>query len=103
MGIQPLFTATATATGGRNGHSRAEDGGSVSVDFSLPKSMGGPGRPNATNPEAPVCGWVCGMFRGALDYLAAQQKQNARSAVVTCSVTIGPRGQRHLQHTITET
>jgi len=51
MGIQPLFTATATATGGRNGHSRAEDGGSVSVDFSLPKSMGGPGRPNATDPE----------------------------------------------------
>jgi organic hydroperoxide reductase OsmC/OhrA len=41
MEIKPLFTATATATGGRNGHTAADDG-SVSVDLSVPKAMGGP-------------------------------------------------------------
>jgi hypothetical protein len=40
--IKPLFTATATATGGRNGHTQASDG-SVSADLSVPKAMGGPG------------------------------------------------------------
>ena len=39
MEIKPLFTATATATGGRNGQTRAEDG-SVSVNLSVPKAMG---------------------------------------------------------------
>jgi len=70
MGIQPLFTATATATGGRNGHSRAEDG-CVSVDLSVPKSMGGPGRPNATNPEHPFAAGYAVCFGGALDHVAA--------------------------------
>jgi organic hydroperoxide reductase OsmC/OhrA len=35
--IKPLFTATATATGGRNGHTQASDG-SVSADLSVPKA-----------------------------------------------------------------
>jgi hypothetical protein len=34
--IKPLFTATATATGGRNGHTEAADG-SVRADLSVPK------------------------------------------------------------------
>ena len=50
--IKPLFTATATATGGRNGHTEASDG-SVKADLSVPKAMGGPGKPNtATSPTA---------------------------------------------------
>jgi osmotically inducible protein OsmC len=48
--IKPLFTATATATGGRNGHTEASDG-SVSADLSVPKEMGGPGKPHTTTPE----------------------------------------------------
>jgi len=48
--IKPLFTATASVTGGRNGHAAASDG-SVSVDLSVPKAMGGPGKPNTTTPE----------------------------------------------------
>jgi lipoyl-dependent peroxiredoxin len=45
--IKPLFTATATATGGRNGHTEASDG-SGKADLSVPKAMGGPGKPNTT-------------------------------------------------------
>lgn len=48
--IKPLFTATATATGGRNGHTEASDG-SVSANLSVPKAMGGPGKPGTTTPE----------------------------------------------------
>jgi hypothetical protein len=39
--IKPLFTATATATGGRNGHTQTSDG-IVKADLSVPKDMGGP-------------------------------------------------------------
>ena len=41
--IKPLFTATASATGGRNGHTQSSDG-LASVDLSVPKDMGGPGK-----------------------------------------------------------
>src|SRR5580693_9697485 len=88
--IKPLFTATATATGGRNGHTAASDG-SVGVDLSVPKAMGGPGKPNTATPEHLfACGYAA-CFGGALDFVATQQKKNAKNAAVTCSVSIGPR------------
>jgi lipoyl-dependent peroxiredoxin len=88
--IKPLFTATATATGGRNGHSEAQDH-SVSVNLSVPKEMGGPGKPNTTTPEALfACGYAA-CFGSAIDYVATQKKKNAKNATVTCSVSIGPR------------
>lgn len=90
MQIKPLFTATATAIGGRNGHSEASDN-SVSVNLSVPKEMGGPGKPNTTTPEHLfACGYAA-CFGGALDFVASQQKKNAKNASVTCAVTIGQR------------
>ena len=90
MSIKPLFTATASATGGRNGHSEAADG-SVSVDLSVPKEMGGPGNPDTTTPEHLFAAGYAACFGGALDFIASQHKKDAKGAVVTCSVTIGPR------------
>lgn len=88
--IKPLFTATATAVGGRNGHSEASDK-SVSVNLSVPKEMGGPGKPDTTTPEHLfACGYAA-CFGGAIDFVAAQKKKNAKNAAVTCAVTIGPR------------
>ena len=90
MNIKPLFTAVATATGGRNGHSEAQDH-SVAVDLSVPKAMGGPGLPNTTTPEHLfACGYAA-CFGGALDYVATQKKKNAKGTAVTCAVSIGPR------------
>jgi lipoyl-dependent peroxiredoxin len=48
--IRPLFTATATAPGGRNGHTEASDG-TIKADLSVPKEMGGPGKPGTATPE----------------------------------------------------
>ena len=88
--IKPLYTATATAQGGRNGHTQSSDG-LVSVDLSVPKAMGGPGKPGSTTPEDLFAAGYAACFGGALDYVAKQHKKDAANASVTCSVSIGPR------------
>jgi lipoyl-dependent peroxiredoxin len=90
--VKPLFTATATSTGGRNGHSEATDG-LVKADLSVPKEMGGPGKPNTTTPEHLFAVGYAACFGGAIDFVGKQHKKNAAGAKVTCSVTIGsPEG-----------
>src|SRR5215471_895869 len=88
--IKPLFTATASCTGGRNGHTQASDG-TVSADLSVPKAMGGPGKPGTTTPEHLFAAGYAACFGGALDFVAKQHRKNAAGAKVTCAVTIGPR------------
>jgi len=88
--IKPLFTATATVTGGRNGHAEAADG-SVKADLSVPKEMGGPGRPGTTTPEHLFAAGYAACFGGALDFVAKKQKKDATKAKITCAVSIGPR------------
>ena len=88
--IKPLFTATATATGGRNGHTESSDG-MVKADLSVPKEMGGPGKPGTATPEHLFAAGYAACFGGALDYVAKQKKKDAAKARVTCAVTIGPR------------
>jgi osmotically inducible protein OsmC len=88
--IKPLFTATATATGGRNGHTETSDG-SVKADLSVPKEMGGPGKPGAATPEHLFAAGYAACFGGALDFVAKRQKKDASKAKVTCAVSIGPR------------
>jgi Ohr subfamily peroxiredoxin len=88
--INVLFTAVATAKGGRNGHSAAEDG-SIAVDLSVPKAMGGPGKLNTVTPEHLFAVGYAACFGGALDFVASQKKKNASGGAVTCSVSIGPR------------
>lgn len=88
--IKPLFTATATATGGRNGHTESSDG-MVSADLSVPKAMGGPGKPNTATPEHLFAAGYAACFGGALDFIAKQHKKDASKAKVTSAVSIGPR------------
>ena len=88
--IKPLFTATATATGGRNGHTEASDG-TVKADLSVPKEMGGPGKPGTATPEHLFAAGYAACFGGALDYVAKQKKRDATKAKITCAVSIGPR------------
>jgi lipoyl-dependent peroxiredoxin len=88
--IQPLYTAQATAIGGRNGHTESSDG-VVKADLSLPKELGGPGKPNTATPEHLFAAGYAACFGGALDFVASQHKKKAANAKITCSVTIGPR------------
>jgi lipoyl-dependent peroxiredoxin len=88
--IKAMFTATATATGGRNGRSEASDG-SISVDLSVPREMGGAGRPGTTTPEHLFAAGYAACFGGALEYVAKQKKKDAGKARITAAVSIGPR------------
>ena len=88
--INPLFTATATASGGRNGRAASDDG-IVKVELSVPKAMGGPGKPGTATPEHLFAAGYAACFGGALDFVGKQQKKDASKAKVTCAVSIGPR------------
>ena len=88
--IKPLFTATATAIGGRNGHTETSDA-IVSADLSVPKEMGGSGKPETATPEHLFAAGYAACFGGAVDYVAKQQKKDASKATITCAVSIGPR------------
>jgi lipoyl-dependent peroxiredoxin len=88
--IKPLFTVSASATGGRNGRSQTRDG-VVSVDLSVPREMGGPSRPGAATPEHLFAAGYAACFGGALDFVASLHKRDASGAIVDVSVSIGPR------------
>jgi lipoyl-dependent peroxiredoxin len=88
--IKPLYTAHATSTGGRDGHTRSDDG-MVEVSLSVPKEMGGPGKPGTATPEHLFAAGYAACFGGALDFVARQHKKDATKATVKCAVTIGPR------------
>src|SRR6201991_3065270 len=88
--IKPLFTATATAVGGRNGHTESHDH-IVSAALSVPKAMGGPGRPGTATPEHLFAAGYAACFGGALDFIGKQHKKDASKAKITTAVSIGPR------------
>lgn len=88
--IKPLFTATATATGGRNGRTEASDG-LVAANLSVPKEMGGPGKPGTSTPEHLFAAGYAACYGGAIDFVGKQHKKDASKAKVTCAVSIGPR------------
>jgi len=88
--IKPLETAIAHSTGGRNGHSETEDG-SVKVDLSVRKGMGGPSLPNTTTPEHLFAAGYAACFGGALEFVASQHKVKASDVTITCEVSVGPR------------
>src|ERR1700744_5475089 len=88
--INPLFTATATAIGGRNGHTESDDG-IVKADLSVPKAMGGPGKPGTATPEHLFAGGYAACFGGALEFVGKQPHKDASKSKVTAAVSIGPR------------
>ncbi|HYE63255.1 MAG TPA: organic hydroperoxide resistance protein [Phycisphaerales bacterium] len=92
--LKILHTARATATGGRNGHTQNSDG-LISADLSVPKGMGGPGKPNTTTPEDLFAAGYAACFGGAVEFVAKQKKVNVSEVKVDAAVGIGttPAGQ----------
>ena len=88
MAVQTLYTAHATATGGRNGHTHNDDG-LVDVQLSIPKSMGGPGKPGTTTPEDLFAAGYAACFGSAAEYFARQLKLFPSSLEVKAAVGIG--------------
>ncbi|MWV17292.1 Ohr family peroxiredoxin [Pseudomonas sp. L-22-4S-12] len=86
--IQALYTATATATGGRDGRAVSSDG-FLDVKLTTPRELGGPGG-EATNPEQLFAAGYSACFIGALKFVASQKKQALPAdASITGKVGIG--------------
>ena len=86
-----LYTASATATGGRDGRVRTSDG---TVDFALamPRELGGSGG-EGTNPEQLFAAGYSACFGSALMHVARMKKITTGPVHITASVSIGPVGQ----------
>jgi Ohr subfamily peroxiredoxin len=86
--IKALYTATATATGGRDGRAASSDG-LLDVKLSTPGELGGQGG-EGTNPEQLFAAGYSACFIGALKFAAGQQKQQLPAdTAVTGKVGIG--------------
>lgn len=67
-----LYTAQATATGGRDGRAVSSDG-VLDIQLSTPRELGGAGGPG-TNPEQLFAAGYSACFLGALKFVAGKQK-----------------------------
>lgn len=86
--IKALYTASATATGGRDGRAVSSDG-VLDVKLSTPRELGGQGGA-ATNPEQLFAAGYSACFIGALKFVAGQRKQTLPAdASITGKVGIG--------------
>jgi Ohr subfamily peroxiredoxin len=83
-----LYTATATANGGRQGRSVTDDG-RLDVTLSSPASMGGDDGPG-TNPEQLFAAGYAACFHSALKIVAQHAKADSAGSTVTAAVGIGP-------------
>ena len=88
MSVEILHTSRGTSQGGRNGHTKSGDG-MVNVDLSVPKDMGGPGKPNTSTPEDLFAAGYAACLGGAIDYMATQMKLKPSSVEVRTAVGIG--------------
>jgi Ohr subfamily peroxiredoxin len=88
VAIKTLFIAHAVCTGGRNGHTQADDG-LTSVDLSIPKSMGGPGRPNTSTPEHLFAAGYAACYGSSCEFVSRQMKLIPKAITVKTAVSIG--------------
>ncbi|TGX55166.1 organic hydroperoxide resistance protein [Sphingomonas gei] len=87
--MKTLYATSATATGGRTGTARSDDG-ALTVTLAMPREMGGQGDAG-TNPEQLFAAGYAACFLSALKFVAGQQKVAiADEATVTAKVGIGP-------------
>ena len=84
--MKSLYTASATAHGGRDGHVKSSDG-NLDVDVRIPKEMGGPGGAG-TNPEQLFAAGYAACFESALRLVARMQKRALTDAHITARVTL---------------
>jgi Ohr subfamily peroxiredoxin len=88
-----LYTATATATGGRAGTAKSSDG-ALDVTLSTPKELGGAGGAG-TNPEQLFAAGYSACFIGAMKAVSARQKIALPAEVsITSEVGIGPHANK---------
>jgi lipoyl-dependent peroxiredoxin len=83
-----LYTAVATAEGGRDGRVATDDG-QLDVRVATPPELGGPG--GGTNPEQLFAAGFSACFHSALTLVARRAQADVSGSSVTTRVGLGPR------------
>ncbi len=92
MPVDVKYRTTGSATGGRDGEARSEDG-AFQVKLATPKELGGAGGPGA-NPEQLFAAGYSACFIGALKVAGQQLKLSVPAdTTVSATVGIGPRSE----------
>lgn len=92
MSVNVIYKTNATATGGRDGAAKSDDG-SVDVKLVVPKEMGGPGGVGA-NPEKLFAAGYSACFLGALKAVSGKEGVKVPpDASVTATIGFGPRSE----------
>jgi len=92
MSVDVKYRTTATATGGRDGRARTDDG-RLEVQLATPRELGGAGG-DGTNPEQLFAAGYSACFLGALKVVGQQLKTRVPAeTTVTATVGIGPRSE----------
>lgn len=81
-----LYTAEATAWGGREGRTATTDG-KLDVTLDVPKELGGPGE--NTNPEQLFAAGYASCFHSALKLIGRREKVDVSESAVTARVGLG--------------
>ncbi|KAA8481411.1 Ohr subfamily peroxiredoxin [Arcticibacter tournemirensis] len=85
--MKSLYSAVATAKGGRNGHVQS-DNRVLDLEVRAPKALGG-ANDNYTNPEQLFAAGYSACFDSALNLVIKNEKIKAGETSVTAKVTIG--------------
>ncbi len=85
--MKAMYTAAATARGGRNGHVRS-DNGVLNIQVRTPKAMGGT-NDDYTNPEQLFAAGYAACFDSALNHIIRLEKVKTGATSVTAKVSIG--------------
>ena len=93
--MKTQYQTTVSATGGRNGHVKSEDG-LIDFDILMPKELGGKG--GTTNPEQLFAAGYTACFDSALNMVIGKAKvKPEKETTVTAIVGIGPNNEGGFQ------
>jgi osmotically inducible protein OsmC len=87
MSVKAIYTAAATATGGRNGHVVSSDK-VLDLEVRMPKELGGAGGAY-TNPEQLFAAGYSACFDSALNHVIKNEKATTGVTAVRAHVGIG--------------
>ena len=89
--VDVLYSARATASGGREGEVVSDDG-VIDLTLTMPKELGGPGGDH-TNPEQLFAAGYAACFHSALKLVAGGQKVDVEGSSITAQVGLGKDGE----------
>lgn len=85
--MKTLYTTKVTATGGRNGNVKSENG-VLDLEVKMPKALGG-ASDDFTNPEMLFAAGYAACFDSALNRIISLSKTKTGETTVTAEVSIG--------------